>query len=111
MEMQNGFSVELREMLLHTLQRRFENNMIRHQGLEWIYVQEKLVVADEKLYVLQKMEDTGGEPDVIGIDVNTGEYIFCDCSAESPKGRRAFSIINNKFPNKKLLAKIPTSGI
>jgi hypothetical protein len=71
------------------LQARFEKNMNRHQGLEWAKVQAKLEANAEKLWSLNEMERTGGEPDVVGHDKKTGEYIFGDCSAESPKGRRS----------------------
>ena len=77
-----------REELLGTLQARFENNMNRHQGLEWAKVQARLEAHPEKLWSLHEMERTGGEPDVVGHDQKTGEYIFYDCSAESPAGRR-----------------------
>ncbi len=80
-------SPEQREELLKTLQARFEKNMNRHTGLEWAEVQAKLEANPEKLWSLHEMERTGGEPDVVGHDKNTGEYIFYDCSAESPKGR------------------------
>lgn len=82
-------STEQREGLLHTLKARFEKNMNRHQGLEWADVQAKLEANPEKLWSLHEMEITGGEPDVIGHGNQTGEYIFYDCSAESPKGRRS----------------------
>src|SRR5262250_1138897 len=75
--------------LLSTLKARFEKNMNRHKGLEWAKVQAKLEVNAEKLWSLNEMERTGGEPDVVGHDKKTGEYIFYDCSAESPKGRRS----------------------
>jgi hypothetical protein len=74
--------------LLRTLKARFEKNMTRHQGLEWAKVQAKLEANTEKLWSLNEMERTGGEPDVVGHDKNTDEYIFYDCSAESPIGRR-----------------------
>ena len=77
-----------REELLRALKARFENNMGRHEGLEWVAVQAKLEAHREKLWSLNEMEKTGGEPDVVGRDQKTGEYIFCDCSAESPEGRR-----------------------
>jgi len=67
---------------------RFEKNMHRHEGLEWVKVQAKLQVNAEKLWSLDQMERTGGEPDVVGLDKRTGEYVFYDCSAESPTGRR-----------------------
>jgi hypothetical protein len=82
-------SPEQREELLSALKARFEKNMTRHKGLEWAKVQAKLEVHPEKLWSLNEMERTGGEPDVIGHDKTTGEYIFYDCSAESPKGRRS----------------------
>lgn len=77
-----------REELLSTLQARFEKNMNRHPGLAWAKVQAKLEAQPEKLWSLHEMERTGGEPDVVGQDQQTGEYLFYDCSAESPKGRR-----------------------
>ena len=78
-----------REELLRTLKARFEKNMNRHKGVEWPKVQAKLEANTEKLWSLNEMERTGGEPDVVGHDKVTGEYIFCDCSAESPDGRRS----------------------
>ena len=82
-------SPKQREELLKALQARFEKNMNRHKGLEWAKVQKKLETDIEKLWSLYEMERTGGEPDVVGHDKKTGEYIFYDCSAESPKGRRS----------------------
>jgi hypothetical protein len=82
-------SPEQGEELLKTLKVRFEKNMNRHEGLEWPKVQAKLEAHPEKLSSLNAMESTGGEPDVVGYDQKTGEYIFYDCSAESPKGRRS----------------------
>ena len=81
---------EQREQLLRTLKARFEKNMNRHKDLEWPKVQTKLEANAEKLWSLSEMERTGGEPDIVGYDKKTGEYIFYDCSAESPKGRRSF---------------------
>jgi hypothetical protein len=78
-----------REELLGALKVRFEKNMNRHKGLEWANVQAKLETNSEKLWSLNEMERTGGEPDVVGHDKKTGEYIFYDCSTESPKGRRS----------------------
>ena len=75
--------------LLTVLKTRFEENMARHEGLDWLKVQAKLEANDEKLWSLGEMERTGGEPDVVGFDAKTGEYIFYDCSEESPKGRRS----------------------
>jgi len=82
-------SREQREQLLTALQVRFEKNMNRHKGLEWAQAQAKLEASAEKLWPLSEMERTGGEPDVVGHDKKTGEYIFYDCSAESPNGRRS----------------------
>jgi hypothetical protein len=82
-------SPQQREELLRPLKARFEKNMKRHKGLEWAKVKAKLEARSEKLWSLREMERTGGEPDVVGHDKKTGEYIFCDCSAESPKGRRS----------------------
>jgi hypothetical protein len=78
-----------REELLRALKARFEKNMNRHKGLEWATVQGKLKGETQKLWSLHEMERTGGEPDVVGHDKKKGEYIFYDCSAESPKGRRS----------------------
>lgn len=83
-------SPEQREELLRALKARFEKSKNRHKGLEWANVQAKLEANTEKLWSLSEMERTGGEPDVVGHDKKTGEYIFYDCSAESPKGRRSF---------------------
>jgi Protein of unknown function (DUF4256) len=84
-----SLSPKQREELLRALKTRFEKNISRHRGLEWAKVQAKLEAHSEKLWSLHEMERTGGEPDVIGHDKKTGEYIFYDCSAESPKGRRS----------------------
>jgi hypothetical protein len=80
---------EQRVELLSELKARFEKNMNRHKGLKWADVEAKLQTSPEKLWSLSEMERTGGEPDVVGFDKKTGEYIFYDCSAESPKGRRS----------------------
>jgi len=82
-------SPEQREELLSALQARFENNMQRHPTLEWAQVQARLEAHPAKLWSLSEMESTGGEPDVVGYDAQTGEYTFYDCSAESPQGRRS----------------------
>jgi len=84
-----GLSPERGEELLRALKVRFEKNMTRHKGFEWVKVQARLEASAEKLWSLNEMERTGGEPDVVGHDKKTGEYIFYDCSAESPKGRRS----------------------
>src|SRR5215510_9665468 len=80
---------EQREELLRALRARFEKNMNRHKGLEWAKVQANLEANAEKVWSLDEMERTGGEPDVVGYDKATGEFIFYDCSSESPKGRRS----------------------
>ncbi|MFA6126175.1 MAG: DUF4256 domain-containing protein [Bacteroidales bacterium] len=82
-------SPEQSEKLLGALKARFEKNGYRHKGLEWAKVQDRLEADPEKLWALNEMETTGGEPDVIGHDIKTGTYIFNDCSAESPVGRRS----------------------
>ena len=82
-------SEKQREEVLRALKTRFEKNMSRHKGLAWATVQAKLEANTQKLWSLHEMERTGGEPDVVGHDKKTGEYIFYDCSAESPKGRRS----------------------
>src|SRR3989454_9171654 len=87
--MKKELSPKQHKELLHTLKTRFEKNMNRHKGLEWAKVQAKLEANAEKLWSLNEMERTGGEPDIVGYDKKTGEYIFYDCSAESPKGRRS----------------------
>ena len=84
-----ALSAEQREEILLALEVRFEKNMKRHKGLEWAKVHAKLVANTEKLWSLNEMEMTGGEPDVVGYDKKTGDYIFYDCSEESPKGRRS----------------------
>jgi hypothetical protein len=86
-ETKKKLSAEQREKLLNALKARFEKNMNRHKGLEWAGVKAKLEANTEKLWSLNEMEKTGGEPDVLGHDKKTGEYVFFDCSAESPKGR------------------------
>jgi hypothetical protein len=82
-------TTEQREELFKALKARFEKNMNRHKGLDWATIQAKLESNAEKFWSLNEMERTGGEPDVVGYDKKTGEYIFYDCSAESPKGRRS----------------------
>lgn len=83
-------SPKAREELLETLKARFEKNRTRHKGLEWTKVQAKLEANAEKLWSLGEMEKTGGEPDVVRLDKETGEYVFVDCSAQSPAGRTGF---------------------
>jgi hypothetical protein len=82
-------SPDQEQKLLDALKARFEKHMKRHPDLEWADIEAKLKQSPEKLWSLHQMEQTGGEPDVIGQDPQSGEYIFCDCSAESPKGRRS----------------------
>ncbi len=89
MTMTKALSPEQTKELLSTLKDRFEKNLNRHKGIEWTKVETKLNAHPKKLWSLNEMEETGGEPDVMGYDTKTGEYIFCDCSAESPKGRRS----------------------
>ena len=83
-----GLSLDQCEDLLNTLKVRFDKNMNRHEGVRWANVQTKLEADVDKLWSINEMEVTGGEPDVVGFDNNKNEYVFCDCSAESPKGRR-----------------------
>jgi hypothetical protein len=83
-------SPEQQESLLSTLKARFEENMNRHIGLKWADIEEKLLSKPEKLWSLNGMENSGGEPDVVAYNENTGEFTFYDCSAESPKGRRSY---------------------
>ncbi|MCT3762533.1 DUF4256 domain-containing protein [Elizabethkingia anophelis] len=85
----NVLSPEQQEALLKNLKTRFNKNTSRHKGLDWNKIQEKLEANPAKLWSLNEMERTEGEPDVVGYDAKTGEYIFYDCSAESPKGRRS----------------------
>lgn len=89
MTMKTVLSPEQGADLLNTLKNRFEKNMTRHKGLEWAPVQARLEANPGKLWSLREMENTGGEPDVVGQDTATGEYIFFDCAAESPNGRRS----------------------
>ncbi|MBK7310041.1 MAG: DUF4256 domain-containing protein [Sphingobacteriaceae bacterium] len=86
----NTLSPKQTEELLKTLKTRFEKNLNRHKGIDWAKVNAKLIANTEKLWSLNEMEKTGGEPDVIRFDKKTNFYIFCDCSAESPAGRRSF---------------------
>lgn len=88
-DMKKKLSSEESKGLLKTLKDRFEKNVKRHKGIDWKKVEAKLISDPTKLWSLNEMEITGGEPDVIGTDKKTGEYLFCDCSEESPKGRRS----------------------
>ena len=94
-------SPEQREELLSALKARFEKNINRHKGLEWAKVKAKLETNTEKLWSLNEMEITGGEPDVVSYDKKTGEYIFYDCSAESPKGRRSICYDHEALESRK----------
>lgn len=87
--------------LLKTLKTRFEKNMNRHKGIEWSKVQARLESKPEKMWSLEEMDITGGEPDVVGFDKKTGEYIFYDCSAETPKDRRSFCYDNEALKSRK----------
>ncbi|WP_201741282.1 DUF4256 domain-containing protein [Pradoshia eiseniae] len=87
--MSNKLSIIQSQDLLAILEERFKKNMHRHEGAEWTVVREKLEANSDKLWSLYRMEESGGEPDIIANDQQAGEYIFCDCSAESPKGRRS----------------------
>src|SRR5688572_23865674 len=90
-----------RTELLKTLKARFEKNMSRHKGIEWAKVQAKLEAKEEKMWSLNEMETTGGEPDVVGQDKKTGEYVFYDCAEESPKGRRSLCYDHEALQSRK----------
>lgn len=94
-------SAEQRGGLLQTLKTRFEKNKSRHKGIDWNSVQAKLETKPEKLWSLNEMEETGGEPDVVAFDKKTGEYIFYDCAAESPKGRRSVCYDDDALASRK----------
>src|SRR3984885_12182712 len=94
-------SAEQHAELLTALKARFEKNMKLHKGINWADVEEKLQANTDKLWSLNEMERTGGEPDVVGHDKKTGEYIFYDCSAESPKGRRSFCYDRESLESRK----------
>jgi hypothetical protein len=89
MKINKKLSSDQQEEILSVLEARFENNLNRHKGIEWDKVRTKLLANPEKIWSLDEMERTEGEPDVVGFDEKKGEYIFYDCSAESPKGRRS----------------------
>ncbi|WP_426667188.1 DUF4256 domain-containing protein [Mucilaginibacter sp. McL0603] len=99
--MRKELSSQQREELLSTLKTRFEKNINRHKGVEWAKVQAKLEANTKKLWSLNEMESTGGEPDVVNHDKKTGEYIFYDCSAESPKGRRSLCYDRSALDSRK----------
>ena len=93
--------IDDREELLKAVEERFRTNIDRHKRLEWPKVRAKLEADSDKLWTLNKMERTGGEPDVVGQDTKTGEYIFVDCSAESPKGRRSLCYDRDAWESRK----------
>ena len=99
--MKKKLSPKESQELLKLLKARFEKNMNRHKGIEWSKVQAKLEAKPEKMWSLDEMEITGGEPDVVGFDKKTGEYIFYDCSAETPKDRRSFCYDNEALKSRK----------
>ena len=92
---------EQRNELLNTLRERFETHMHRHEGINWQHILAKLQVSPEKLWALDEMEHTGGEPDVVGIDPQSGAYLFVDCSPESPKGRRSLCYDRDALESRK----------
>lgn len=94
-------SADHHDELIKVLKTRFEKNMPRHKGLDWAKVQAKLEANADKLWSLDEMESTGGEPDVIGYDEKTGQYIICDCSPESPKGRRSLCYDREAWESRK----------
>ena len=94
-------SPEQHKELLTVLKSRFEKNMNRHEGLEWSKIQAKLEANPKKLWILDEMEITGGEPDVVGYDKKTDEYLFFDCSPESPKGRRSICYDHQALESRK----------
>src|ERR1700759_5547011 len=100
-ETKRKLPAEQEKDLLRTLKTRFDKNMRRHMGLEWSKVQTKLEGQPGKLWSLGEMETTGGEPDVVGYDKKTGEYIFYDCAAESPKSRRSFCYDHEALDSRK----------
>ncbi|MCM3128050.1 DUF4256 domain-containing protein [Paenibacillus provencensis] len=98
---QRTLTQEQQEEILMILKKRFEKHMDRHEGIEWSAVEDKLHTQPEKIWSLSEMERTGGEPDVIGFDAELGEYTFCDCSAESPKGRRSICYDHEALESRK----------
>lgn len=99
--MKKELSTNQREELLSELKERFEKNMNRHKGIRWADVEAKLAKIADKLWSLAEMERTGGEPDVVGFDKKTGEFVFYDCSAESPKGRRSLCYDRKAWESRK----------
>jgi hypothetical protein len=101
MKIKKKLSAGQQKEMLAILKARFEKNKDRHKGIEWVNVQSKLEANPEKVWSLSEMERTGGEPDVIGMDKKTGEYIFYDCSPESPKGRRSLCYDRDALESRK----------
>lgn len=101
MSSKNKLSNKQRDELLHKLKTRFENNMNRHKGIDWEKVQERIEANQKNMWSLWEMERTGGEPDVINFDKKTGEYIFYDCSPESPKERRSLCYDRDALESRK----------
>lgn len=101
MKTKKKLSSEQRKELLNTLKARFEKNMQRHKGMAWAGVQARLEANGDKFWSLYEMERTGGEPDVVGVDKKTNEYIFYDCSEESPKGRRSICYDHEALESRK----------
>jgi len=101
MKSNKSLSTEQQSEILNTLKERFQKNMQRHVGLDWAKIQSKLEANPEKLWSLDQMECTDGEPDVIGFDKDTNEYIFVDCAPESPKARRSFCYDNEALASRK----------
>lgn len=101
MPSKNLLTPEIQEALIRILKQRFEKNKNRHEGIDWEKIESKLTLSPEKLWTLNEMERTGGEPDVVGLDDNTGEYIFYDCAAESPNGRRSFCYDHDALESRK----------
>ncbi|SHI85181.1 DUF4256 domain-containing protein [Flavobacterium terrae] len=99
--MNKALSVSQEQNILSILERRFEDNTTRHKNLQWNEILKKLNANPEKLWSLNLMEETGGEPDVIGFDIETNQYIFCDCSVESPKGRRSLCYDHSALESRK----------
>lgn len=99
--MKKQLSAKQKEELINTLRERFAKNMSRHKGIEWAKVQAKLEANGGKMWSLNEMEITGGEPDVVGVDKKSGEYLFYDCSAESPKGRRSLCYDDEALASRK----------
>lgn len=99
--MKKKLTREQQEELLKIVKARFEKNKNRHKGIEWTKVQASLVASPASLWSLQEMEKTGGEPDVISFDKKTGEFIFCDCSAETPKNRRSICYDHEALESRK----------